>query len=64
MIVVQNFSIRNGTITFDAAIWASPKNVADGNTKVTWPLHTVREVRLRWGGSTSTAVYIRPEEEE
>jgi hypothetical protein len=63
MIIVQHLT-RDGTITFDAAIWASPKNVADGNTKITWPLHIVREVRLRRDGSTRTAVHIRPEKEE
>ena len=61
MIVVQNFT-RGGTITFDAAMWAYPKQVADGAVKATWPLHTVREVGLGRDGSTSTVVHIRSEE--
>ena len=63
MIIVQDFS-RNGTISFDAAMWASPKNVADGNAKTMWPFHIVREVRLRRDGSARMAVHIRPEKEE
>ncbi len=63
MIIVQNFS-RGGIITFDAAMWAYPKQVADGAVKAMWPLHIVREVRLRRYGSTSMVVHIRSEEEE
>jgi hypothetical protein len=62
MIIVQHFS-RDGTITFDAGMWVYPKKVADGAAKTMWPLHIVGEVILRGDGSTSTAVYIRAEEE-
>jgi len=63
MIIVQHLS-RDGAITFDAAMWASPKRIADGTAKVMWPLHVVREVRLRRDGSTRAAVHILPEKEE
>ena len=63
MIIVQHLS-RDGAITFDAAMWASPKKIADGIARVMWPLYIVREVKLRRDGSTRTAVHIRPEKEE